>query len=154
MNPASQPDTPSEWSKFSPLPPRLRSQTALPESANSAAATPSSTSVLPDTPTFSTTTDTPNSNLTADANESAPSDNALEQSPKDFPDHFLCQSRKCQERRERRHLAPQHLFRAHWRPMKIGKRYTQVLDLTISCPDCGYEHHDTLVPPEWEEVSK
>lgn len=161
MNPASPPDTPSEWSKFAPLPPRLRNHAASFDVENMAAAS-SSTSVSPDAsflpddgvaknaPSVSNPTNTPNPSITDGESESV--QRGLVFAP--LPDQFLCQKRKCQERRERRNLAPRHLFSAHWRPMKIGKRQMLVLDLTICCPDCGYEHHDTRVPPEWEEVYK
>lgn len=172
MNPASPPDTPSEWSKFSPLPSRLRNSVALPESETVAAADPSSASITLDASILSDTRVVPDARVPLDANSvliqidtvnstateppaapmpaSVVSGDFGERAAESFSDHFVCQNRKCQERRERRQQAPRHLFTAHWRPMKIGKRQVPVLDLTIACPDCGYEHHDTLVPPEWD----
>lgn len=176
MNTASQPDTPSEWSKFSPLPPRLRSHVALENSETTAAADPSSTGALPSarvpagvvaslqdaespndsrSPNSSTS---PNGSTNPIANANTADTSAdfdapvfLANAVEGVADSLDCHNRKCEERRERRSLPPRRLFTANWRPMKIGKRRALVLELTVRCPECGFEHHATLVPPEWKD---
>ena len=143
MNSASQPDTPSEWSKFAPLPPRLRSNSALPLTENLAAADPSSE-------TASTLSTTVPDNLTAPVLD-LPGETLLPEpaAPPHPADQFVCQNRKCQDKRERHGKSPRPLFSAQWRAMKIGKRRTLVVELAVRCPECDFEHRATLVPPEW-----
>src|SRR4051812_32613268 len=140
MNSASQPDTPSEWSKFAPLRPRQRSLSELEITQDPSAASSSSESVTPDA-LQEVGSASPAPALPA---EQAPE--VLLLTPKTFPtDRFDCQNRKCREKREQRALSPRHLLSAHWRAMRIGKRASLVLDLSVQCPDCNLEHHYTLV---------
>lgn len=149
MNPASQPDSPSEWSKFAPLPPRLRSHSPLSQTENLADDTPSSE-------TASTEPTNALEHIKAPVSEIENSTTARGKidSTALTTDQFVCQNRKCQERRERRALAPRPLFDAHWRALKIGKRQSLVLDLAVRCPDCEIEHVYTLVPPEWLDAER
>jgi len=165
MNPASQTDTPSEWSKFAPLPLRPRGNSPVPEPENLAAVETSYESTPPTSGPVSEDP-SPISDSPSASGSATPVSNSLIASTIDAPsdgtechaasmviahpiDRFLCQNRKCQERRERRGQSPRSLFSAHWRAMKIGKRHTLVVDLAFTCPDCEHEQHATLVPPEW-----
>lgn len=159
MNSASQPDTPSEWSKFAPLPPRLRSNSESPLTENLAADDSSFQTALSSSQTAVPNSPDPSNNQIAltlpPLDASTPLHSvleALESAAHVHPtDKFVCQNRKCQDKRERHGKPPRPLFSAQWRAMKIGKRQTLVLDLAVRCPDCEVEHHATLVPPEWLE---
>lgn len=149
MNSASQPDTPSEWSKFAPLRPRQTGSSRLESSDELAVASPSSESVTPDAEIESGETV---------SSSAMPSGTATEVSLLTAttypPEQFTCGNRRCVDKRARHRLPPRPLLSAHWRAMKIGKRETLVLDLTVPCPDCNLEHLYTLVPPEWLDAQK
>ena len=146
MNSASQPDSPSEWSKFAPLPPRPPSRSPRSETENSADDTPCLETASPDPVIAPDPIEPPLAE-----SENLDGARGLIDSTTLTSDQFVCQNRKCKERRERRALSPRPLFVARWRALKIGKRQSLVLDLAVRCPDCEYEHVYTLVPPEWLE---
>jgi hypothetical protein len=150
MNSASQPDTP-EWSKFAPLRSRLRSNSELPQTENLAAADPSSQTVSPLVAVTPVTVAIP---IEAPVLDDGMNPLVAFSAPAHPAEQFVCHNRKCQDRRERHGKAPRPLYSAHWRSMKIGKRHTLVLDLTIRCPDCNFEHRATLFPPEWMDAKK
>lgn len=149
MNPASQPDSPSEWSKFAPLPPRLSSHSPLSETENLADDTPSSESASTEPAAALEPIETPVSEV-----ENSTSARVAFDAVTMTADQFVCQNRKCKERRARRALAPRPLFDAHWRALRVGKRQSLVLDLAVRCPDCEIEHVYTLVPPEWLDAER
>ncbi len=148
MNSASQPDSTSEWSKFAPLPSRLRRDA------------------------LSSTTephlDTPPDSADASSPSKAPNDSTIEiqTAPAAIlprgefvappAEEFTCQNRKCLAHREKHGRSPRPLYSAQWREMKIGKQHRFVLDLKITCPDCGFAHVHTLIPPDasLEEISR
>ena len=148
MNSASQPDSTYEWSKFAPLPPRLR-RDAL-------------------SPTTEPRLDTPPDSADAESSSKAPNDSTIEIQtlPAANPprgemvappaEEFTCQNRKCLARREKHGHLARPLYSAQWREMKIGKHHRFVLDLKMTCPDCGFEHVHTLIPPDAssEEISR
>ncbi len=149
MDSASQPDSPSEWSKFAPLPQRLHSSSPLSETENLTADTPCAETA----PTETTPAQDPIKSSLFEITDTPGARGVIDSSA--LPaDQFVCQNRKCKERRERRALAPRPLFAAHWRALRIGKRQALVLDLMVRCPDCELEHVYTLVPPAWLEVER
>lgn len=148
MNSASQPDSTSEWSKFAPLPSRLR-RDAL-------------------SSTTEPRVDTPPESADAESPSKAPNDSTIEIqtlptaiSPRgEFTappaEEFTCQNRKCLARRAKHGQAARPLYSAQWREMKIGKHHRFVLDLKMTCPDCGFAHVHTLIPPDAspEEIAR
>ncbi len=61
---------------------------------------------------------------------------------------FACTSRRCLEKRERRHKeGARSLFSAEWRAMKIGTTKVWVVDVTLVCPECNTKQSRTLIPP-------
>src|SRR5262245_32824834 len=145
MNSASQPDSSSEWSKFTPLSPRPRSDALAPSPEHSVGTYPDS--VSPDSKSTIL-----GDSVSPDPDSAIPGDSAEPLSYSEefthLPDEFACQNRKCAERRAKRDLGLRPLFSATWRQMKIGKTHRLVLDIAIRCPDCDFQHQHTLIPPE------